>query len=71
VQASSQRYDDAANKIKLGGYTLLNLSASTQIARDLNLVARIDNVGDKDYQYARLYANGGRTAYLGLKWTPQ
>jgi len=71
VQASSQRYDDAANKIKLGGYTLLNLSASTQIARDLNLIARIDNVGDKDYQYARLYANGGRTAYLGLKWTPQ
>jgi vitamin B12 transporter len=71
VQASSQRYDDTANTVKLGGYTLLNLSASTQIARDLNLIARIDNVGDKDYQFARLYANGGRSAYLGLKWTPQ
>ncbi len=71
VQASSQRYDDAANTVKLGGYTLLNLSASTKITRDLNLVARLDNVGNKDYQYARLYANAGRTAYVGLKWTPQ
>lgn len=71
VQASSQRYDDTANTVKLGGYTLLNLSASTKITRDLNLVARVDNVGNKDYQYARLYANAGRTAYVGLKWTPQ
>jgi vitamin B12 transporter len=71
VQASSQRYDDAANTVKLGGYTLLNLSASTKITRDLNLVARVDNVGNKDYQFARLYANAGRTAYVGLKWTPQ
>ncbi|MET3494933.1 TonB-dependent receptor domain-containing protein [Variovorax boronicumulans] len=71
VQSSSKRYDDLANTVKLGGYTLLNLSASTQITRDINLVARLDNAGDKDYQYARLYATGGRTAYLGLKWTPQ
>jgi vitamin B12 transporter len=70
VQSSSKRYDDAANTVKLGGYTVLNLSASTQITRDLNLVARVDNVGNKDYQFARLYANAGRTAYVGLKWTP-
>jgi vitamin B12 transporter len=70
VQSSSKRYDDSANTIKLGGYTVLNLSASTQITRDLNLVARVDNVGNKDYQFARLYANAGRTAYVGLKWTP-
>ncbi|KQX29640.1 TonB-dependent receptor domain-containing protein [Variovorax sp. Root434] len=70
VQTSSRRYDDAANSVKLGGYTVLNLSASTQITRDLNLVARVDDVSNKDYQYARLYANAGRTAYVGLKWTP-
>jgi vitamin B12 transporter len=71
VQTSGRRYDDAANAVRLGGYTLLNLSASTKITRDLNLVARVDNVGNKDYQFARLYANAGRTAYVGLKWTPQ
>jgi len=71
VQTSSRRYDDAANGVKLGGYTVLNLSATTQITRDLNLVARVDNAGNKDYQFARLYATAGRTAYVGLKWTPQ
>jgi len=70
VQTSGRRYDDAANSVKLGGYTVLNLSATTQITRDLNLVARVDNVGNKDYQFARLYATAGRTAYVGLKWTP-
>ena len=70
VQTSSRRYDDAANSVKLGGYTVLNLSATTQLTRDINLVARVDNVGNKDYQFARLYANAGRTAYVGLKWTP-
>ena len=70
VQTSSRRYDDAANGVKLGGYTVLNLSATTQITRDLNLVARVDNAGNKDYQFARLYATAGRTAYVGLKWTP-
>jgi len=70
VQTSSRRYDDAANSVKLGGYNVLNLSATTQLTRDINLVARVDNVGNKDYQFARLYANAGRTAYVGLKWTP-
>lgn len=70
VQTSTRRYDDAANSVKLGGYTVLNLSATTQLTRDINLVARVDNVGNKDYQFARLYANAGRTAYVGLKWTP-
>ncbi len=71
VQTSSQRYDDAANTLKLGGYTLLNLVASTKIVRDVDLVARIDNAGDKDYMLARGYVTGGRNAYVGLKWTPQ
>ncbi|MDB5731796.1 MAG: putative TonB-dependent receptor [Variovorax sp.] len=71
IQASSKRFDDAANTRTLGGYTLLNLVASTPLTRDLGLVARIDNAGDKDYMLARGYAMAGRTAYLGIKWTPQ
>ncbi|MCU4119225.1 TonB-dependent receptor domain-containing protein [Variovorax sp. N23] len=71
VQTSSMRYDDAANTRRLGGYTLLNLVASTKLTPSLTLVARLDNAGDKDYTLARMYATGGRTAYLGLKWSPQ
>ncbi len=71
VQASSKRFDDAANTRELRGYGVLNLVASTQLTRDIGLVARVDNVGDKDYMLARGYATGGRSAYLGLKWTPR
>jgi vitamin B12 transporter len=70
VQASGKRFDTAANTTELGGYALVNLSASTRMARDWTLLARIDNLGDKDYQTARTYATEGRTFYLGLKWTP-
>lgn len=70
MQASGKRFDDAANKNVLGGYTLFNLSASTRIARDFTLLARIDNVANKEYQTARKYATEGRAFYLGLKWAP-
>jgi vitamin B12 transporter len=70
VQASGKRFDSAANTSELGGYALVNLSASTRLARDWTLLARIDNLGDKDYQTARTYATEGRTFYLGLKWAP-
>lgn len=71
VQASGKRFDTVANTTELGGYALVNLSASTRMARDWTLLARIDNLADKDYQTARTYATEGRTFYLGLKWTPQ
>ncbi|MDB5879833.1 MAG: putative TonB-dependent receptor [Variovorax sp.] len=71
MQTSGMRYDDAANLRKLGGYTVFNLVASTQLTRELSLVARIDNVGDKDYVLARTYATSGRAGYIGLKWAPQ
>lgn len=71
LQASGRRFDNAANTNVLGGYALVNLYASTRVARDYTLLARIDNLGDKDYQLARTYATPGRTLYVGLKWAPQ
>ncbi len=71
LQASGRRFEDAANKKALGGYTLFNLFASTRVARDYTLLARIDNAGDKNYETAATYATGGRQLYLGLKWEPR
>lgn len=73
VQASGRRYDydTVGNTNVLGGYTLINLYASTRIARDYTLLARVDNLTDKDYQLARNYATAGRTLFVGLKWAPQ
>jgi vitamin B12 transporter len=71
AQLSGRRYDDAANTKTLGGYTLVNLSASTALARDWTVIARVDNVTDKSYELAQTYATAGRTLYLGLKWAPR
>ena len=71
MQASSRRRDSSSNNFVLGGYTLVNLYASTRIARDFTLVARLDNVADKHYELARTYATAGRVAYVGVKWSPQ
>ena len=73
VQASGRRYDydTVGNTNVLGGYTLINLYASTRIARDYTLLARVDNLADKDYQLVRNYATAGRTLFVGLKWAPQ
>ncbi len=70
TQLSSARFDDAANTRRLGGYALVSLYASTRLARDYVLQARVDNLADRDYQLARGYATGGRQLYVGLKWTP-
>jgi vitamin B12 transporter len=70
AQLVGQRYNDAANLQKLHGYGLLNLYASTRIGKSWTLLGRIDNLGDVDYETARGYATGGRTAYVGLKWAP-
>ena len=71
LQAAGPRFDNAANTQVLGGYGVLNLYASTRLSRDVSLLARIDNLADKDYQLARTYATAGRLAFVQLKWTPQ
>ena len=68
-QAVSHRWDDAANTQRLGGYGLVNLYASTRIARQWDLLARIDNLGDKSYQLAGGYATPPRSFFVGLRWT--
>lgn len=71
IQHLGKRYNDAANTQALPAYTLLNLTASTDIGRDWRLLARIDNATDKDYESVLGYATAGRTYYLGLSWTPR
>lgn len=71
VQASGRRFDNAANTNKLGGYGVLNLYVSKPVAPGTTVFARLDNVGDRDYQLARTYATSGRTLFVGMKWTGQ
>lgn len=68
VQAAGERFDNAANTQRLGGYALINLRASTAVTAGLTLEARVDNLADKQYQLARTYNTAGRTVQVGLRW---
>jgi vitamin B12 transporter len=70
VQASSQRFDNATNARKLGGYALLNLNAQYKINRDLKLQLNVDNALDRDTTLAYGYASAPRTVLLTLRWSP-
>ena len=68
---AGERYDDARNTRRLGGYGLLNLLFVKPLSRGLTLEACIDNVADKDYQIADTFATTGRYAQLTLRWALQ
>lgn len=85
-QASSSRYDDAANTREIGGYGLLGLRSSWQMNEELKWQVKVDNLLDKDYSnvlYSRPndpsymsssvhgYEETGRSALLSLTWTPE
>ena len=71
VVASGSRFDNASGTAVLGGYTVVNVYASTRVAQDFTLLARLDNVTDKAYELARTYATPGRSVYVGLQWSPR
>jgi len=65
--ASSQRYDDPANLVKMGGYGIVNLTAEWAASPTVSLFARADNVFDKNYELASGFATGGATVYAGVR----
>ncbi len=65
---SSARFDDGDNLDRLGGYTLLNLTASQVIAKDWTVFGRWNNVFDKNYELNRGYATAGANLFVGLRY---
>lgn len=68
LQLSGKRFEDAANKTPLGGYGLLNLFATYQVAQDWSVLARWNNATDKQYELARNYNTAGSTFFVGLRY---
>ena len=65
---SGKRFDDAANLNRLGGYGLLNLYASYDVAPNWSLFGRWNNVTDKDYELAKNYATAGSNLFVGVRY---
>lgn len=70
-QLASHRWDDAANTVRLAGYGIVNLYASRTLARDWNLLLRVDNALNRHYELAGGYAAQPLRAFAQLRWTPR
>ncbi|MGS0744104.1 TonB-dependent receptor domain-containing protein [Glaciimonas sp. GG7] len=65
---SGRRYDDPANTVVLGGYSLLNLYASYDLRANWSLFGRWNNVLNKDYELAKNYATAGSNLFVGVRY---
>jgi len=68
VQWAGQRYDDLGNTRRLGGYAVVDLTASWQASPSVQLQARVANALDRRYETATLYPALGREAFLTVRW---
>lgn len=67
---SGERYADAGNTLKMGGYGLLNFSAGHALNKEWSLQARMNNLFDKQYELARGYSTPGVNVFVGLSYQP-
>ena len=66
--ASSERFDDAANTRRMGGYALVNVVLEWPLDARTTLFLRGDNVLDRDYELAADFATGGAKVFGGVRW---
>lgn len=70
-QLLGNRYEDPANRVRLGGYGLVNLYADYRLQRDWVLFVRANNIFDKDYETADNYATAGANVFVGVRYAPK
>lgn len=80
VVSSSARYNDSANTLRMGGYTIFNITAQYKIHRDWTLQARANNIFDKNYRLALdgnpattgfAYNTPGANVFVNIRYEPQ
>ena len=64
---AGKTFDRAGSATVLPGYWLVDLRAQWRMAERLTLNARVENVGNKQYETTGGYGSLGRTVYLGLR----
>lgn len=70
LHAEGRRYDDLANRSRLGGYATVDLRAEYAFGRDWRLQGKVGNLLDKDYETARFYEQAGRNLFVTLVYQP-
>ena len=71
VLAVGERFDDAANTVRLPGFATLDLRADWRFLPDWTLQARLNNLADRQYETVYGYNQPGRELYVTLRWAPR
>ncbi len=69
--AYSQRFDNAANSLRLAGYATLDVRADWALAPAWTVGARINNVANRVYETSYGYNQPGRQGFLTLRYQPR
>lgn len=69
-KAAGDRYDDAQNTVRLGGYATTDLRVSYQFNKHTSTYLNLINAADKDYSTAGGYYSQPRTLMLGFRYQP-
>ena len=71
VSGASHRYDDAANQVRLGGYSVTDLLFDYQLSNAWTLQAQVTNLFDRDYETIRWYNQPGREFSVRVRYSPK
>ncbi len=53
--------------VRLDDFVLINLAADYRLTSNLDLFARVENLGDEDYEEVFSFVSPGRSAYAGVR----
>lgn len=70
-QATGERYTNAANTQRLGGYSLLNLTARYHLDKDWSIYARANNVLDRKYTLVKDFGTPEANLFIGIRYAPK
>ena len=70
VNGTSGRFDDPANRVRMGGYVTTDLRAGLRMNDAWRMQLSVANVLDREFETARWYNQAGRTWLLSLRWQP-
>jgi vitamin B12 transporter len=64
----SSRFDDKANKIRLSGYGIVNLTAQYEMQNNWQLQLKFGNVFNRQYELVHHYNTADRNVFLNLNY---
>ncbi len=68
VLAQADRFDDAQNRTKVGGYVTVDLRTAYHINKNWMLSAKLNNLLDKQYQTINTYNSADRNFFLSIHY---